>query len=105
MWAAIESIAPKNGCIPQTMHEWARKQEIDIGTRDGITSEQGNRIKALEREVNHHRLLKPIGYIPPAEAEENYYRQLACQTATTEGLKPTGLHETRGVSPIRMLFQ
>jgi hypothetical protein len=25
-----------------------------------------------------------IGYIPPAEAEDNYYRQLASQTATTE---------------------
>ncbi len=30
---------------------------------------------------NHHRLLEPIGYIPPAEAEANYYRQLASQTA------------------------
>ena len=29
---------------------------------------------------NHHRLMEPIGYIPPAEAEENYYRQLASQT-------------------------
>jgi len=28
---------------------------------------------------NHHRLLAPIGYIPPAEAEANYYRQLARQ--------------------------
>ena len=28
---------------------------------------------------NHHRLLEPIGYIPPAEAEANYYRQLASQ--------------------------
>jgi putative transposase len=26
---------------------------------------------------NHHRLLEPIGYIPPAEAEVNYYQQLA----------------------------
>lgn len=26
---------------------------------------------------NHHRLLEPIGYIPPAEAEANYWRQLA----------------------------
>ena len=26
---------------------------------------------------NHHRLLEPIGYIPPAEAEANYYRQIA----------------------------
>ena len=34
---------------------------------------------------NHHRLLGPIGYIPPAEAEAeaeaNYYRQLASQTS------------------------
>ena len=30
---------------------------------------------------NHHRLLEPIGYIPPAEAEENYYRQSASQAA------------------------
>jgi transposase InsO family protein len=28
---------------------------------------------------NHHRLLEPIGYIPPAEAEANYYRQLTGQ--------------------------
>lgn len=28
---------------------------------------------------NHHRLLEPIGYIPPAEAEANYYRQLSRQ--------------------------
>ena len=26
---------------------------------------------------NHHRLLEPIGYIPPAQAEANYYQQLA----------------------------
>jgi len=25
---------------------------------------------------NHDRLLAPIGYIPPAEAEANYYRAL-----------------------------
>ena len=30
---------------------------------------------------NHHRLLEPIGYIPPAEAEANYYRHLAAQVA------------------------
>lgn len=31
---------------------------------------------------NHHRLLEPIGYIPPAEAEANYYRQLASQATS-----------------------
>ena len=30
---------------------------------------------------NTQRLLEPIGYIPPAEAEANYYRQLAEQTS------------------------
>lgn len=24
---------------------------------------------------NHHRLLEPLGYIPPAEAEADYWRQ------------------------------
>lgn len=33
---------------------------------------------------NHHRLLEPIGYIPPAEAEANYYRQLAGQASRAE---------------------
>jgi transposase InsO family protein len=28
---------------------------------------------------NHHRLLEPIGYIPPAEYEEIYYRSLEAQ--------------------------
>jgi putative transposase len=30
---------------------------------------------------NHHRLLEPIGDIPRAEAEGNYYRQLTSQAA------------------------
>ncbi|MCM0045811.1 MAG: IS3 family transposase, partial [Burkholderiaceae bacterium] len=28
---------------------------------------------------NHNRLLEPIGYVPPAEAEANYWRQLASE--------------------------
>ena len=31
---------------------------------------------------NNDRLLAPIGYIPPAEAEANYYRQLASQATS-----------------------
>lgn len=30
---------------------------------------------------NDHRLMEPLGYIPPAEAEANYYRRLASQVA------------------------
>ena len=33
---------------------------------------------------NHHRLLEPIGHIPPAQAEANYYRQLANHTTMME---------------------
>ena len=55
-WAAVESIAPKIGCVPHTLHEWVRKHEIDSGLRDGVTSEERDRNKALEREVKEQRL-------------------------------------------------
>jgi transposase len=60
LWAAIESIAPKIGCVPQTLNEWVRKQEIDTGLRDGVTSEERDRIKALEREVKELRRANEI---------------------------------------------
>ena len=60
LWAAIESIAPKIGCVPQTLNEWVRKQEIDTGLRDGVTSEERDRFKALEREVKELRRANEI---------------------------------------------
>jgi transposase len=60
LWAAIESIAPKIGCVSQTLHEWVRKQEVDTGLRDGVTSEERDRIKALEREVKELRRANEI---------------------------------------------
>ncbi len=60
LWAAIESIVPKIGCIPQTLHEWVRKLEVDSGLRDGVTSEERDRIKALERENKELRRANEI---------------------------------------------
>lgn len=60
LWAAIESIAPKIGCVPQTLNEWVRKHEVDTGLRDGITSEERDRIKALERENKELRRANEI---------------------------------------------
>jgi transposase-like protein len=60
LWAAIESIAPKIVCVPQTLHDWVRKYEIDTGTRDGVTSDERERIKALEREVKELRRANEI---------------------------------------------
>lgn len=48
MWAAIDSIAPKIGCGPQTLNRWIRKQEIDTGPRIGVTSD-GRTIKEMRR--------------------------------------------------------
>jgi transposase len=59
-WAAISSIAPKIGCVPETLREWIRKHEIDTGLRDGVTSEERERIKALEREVKELRRANEI---------------------------------------------
>lgn len=60
LWAAIESIAPKIGCVPQTLHEWVRKQEVDAGLRNGVSSTEHERIKALEREVKELRRANEI---------------------------------------------
>jgi transposase len=60
LWAAIESMAPKIGCVPQTLQEWVRKQEIDTGLRDGVTREERERLKALEREVKELRRANEI---------------------------------------------
>jgi transposase-like protein len=50
LWAAIEALAPKFGCATQTLHEWVKRGEIDAGVRPGLTSEERERLKALERE-------------------------------------------------------
>ncbi len=59
-WAAISSIAPKIGCVPETLRDWVRKHEVDTGVRDGITSEERERIQALEREVKELRRANEI---------------------------------------------
>jgi putative transposase len=51
---------------------WKTKESVELATLEWVSW------------FNHHRLLEPIGYIPPAEAEANYYRQLACQVTTVE---------------------
>jgi transposase-like protein len=60
LWAAIESIALKIGCAPQTLHEWVRKHEVDAGARPGVTTDERERIKALERENKELRRANEI---------------------------------------------
>jgi transposase len=60
LWAAVESIAPKIGCVPQTLLEWVKREEVDAGTRSGVTSSEAQRIKDLEREVKELRRANEI---------------------------------------------
>ncbi|CDM25187.1 transposase IS3/IS911 family protein [Castellaniella defragrans 65Phen] len=60
LWAAVGSIAPKIGCTPTTLLDWVKRREIDSGVRPGVTSEERERIKALEREVKELRRANEI---------------------------------------------
>jgi len=48
---------------------WKTKASVELATLEWVSW------------FNHHRLLEPIGYIPPAEAETNYYQQLVQKAA------------------------
>lgn len=48
---------------------WPSRESVELATLEWVSW------------FNHHRLLGPIGFVPPAEAEANYYRQLASQNA------------------------
>src|SRR5262245_43199534 len=50
-WAAIASIAAKIGCTAQTLSNWVRQAERDQGKRPGTSTDERERIKALERET------------------------------------------------------
>ena len=54
-WAAIGSIAGKIGCAAETLRTWVRQAERDRGLRAGPTTDERERIKALEREVRELR--------------------------------------------------
>ena len=49
-WATIQSIASKLGCTSETLRRWVRRTERDQGIRNGMTSDDRERLKKLERE-------------------------------------------------------
>ena len=59
-WAAIESIAGKIGCTAETLRRWVRQHETDTGLRNGVTTAEQERIRALEREVRELRKTNEI---------------------------------------------
>jgi transposase len=59
-WAAIQSIAEKIGCSAETLRGWVRRAERDEGRRPGLTTEERQRLKELERENRELRRANEI---------------------------------------------
>jgi transposase len=59
-WAAVSSIAGKLGMTPETLRIWIRRSEVDGGQRGGLTTEERDRMKALERENRELRRANEI---------------------------------------------
>lgn len=73
-WATISSIAPKIGCTPETLRSWIRKQDRSQGIVNGMSSDDRERLKALERENRELKrandiLRKASAYFAQAELD------------------------------------
>ncbi len=73
-WAAIQSIATKLGCSGETLRKWVRQAERDTGQRGGLTTDERQRLKELEREVReltrvNEMLRKAFAYFAQAELD------------------------------------
>jgi transposase len=73
-WAAIRSIASKIGCSSEALRNWVRQAERDAGRRPGLTTDERQRLKQLERENFELRraneiLKKASAYFAQAELD------------------------------------
>ena len=73
-WAAIQSVAQKIGCSAETLRGWIRRRQRDAGQRPGLTSQERERLKELERENRELRraneiLRKASAYFAQAELD------------------------------------
>ena len=59
-WKAICSIAQKLDINRETLRVWVRRAEVDLGRREGVTTDERERIKQLERENKELRRANEI---------------------------------------------
>ncbi len=74
---AMFSVAGKIGCSEETLRHWVRQAERDRGLRAGPTSAEGERVKALERDISellqaNEILRKASAYFAMAELDRRY---------------------------------
>ena len=70
----MSSIASKIGCTGETLRKWVRQAERDQGKWPGLTSDERERMKTLERENRELRqaneiLRKASAYFAQAELD------------------------------------
>lgn len=73
-WAAMCSIAEKIGCAPETLRKWVRQGQRDAGKRPGLTTDERERLRDLERENRELKraneiLRKASAYFAQAELD------------------------------------
>src|SRR5690625_3491192 len=90
-WAAVQSVAAKIGCTPQTLLTWINKMEVDSGIKPGVTSDQAARMKELEQENRELKraneiLRKASAFFAQAELDRKAKYEWALLTST---VKPT----------------
>ena len=73
-WATVTSIAEKMGCSAEALRNWVKQAEADAGKGPGLTSNERERMKDLEREVRELRrandiLRKASAYFAQAELD------------------------------------
>jgi transposase-like protein len=59
-WAAIQSISSKVGVHKETLRIWVRRAQVDAGQGVGLTTEERERLKQLERENRELRRANEI---------------------------------------------
>lgn len=73
-WKAMQSISKKIGCTAETLRKWVKQAELDSGRREGVTTDERERMKELERENRELKraneiLRKASAYFAQAELD------------------------------------
>jgi len=84
-FARLNHLADQDGLYKaEIIHRrgpWKTREAVELATLEWVSW------------FNHHRLLEPIGYIPPAEAEASYWHQYARASSTNKPASSASLQK------------